>query len=205
MPTAQFLSLSVLNVTDIQQFQNVLHLEQQKDVHSQHRLSFHPLLATEEIWLGLKAEFLRALPRSTTSSRSSRYRDCYVPSPPWVEQRNRCGCVKPTSLPTNLVEARHQLRFAEDAARWDPLSFPVQKERLLKCGACLQPHVAAQGCVTGGHALTSRSTSLDLMPLISAKVFKFSFTVKTSNCMLVCGQMPTISLISSLSPISESL
>lgn len=127
MPTAQFLGLSVLNVTDIQQFQNVLHLEQQKDVHSQHRLSFHPLLATEEIWLGLKAEFLRALPRSTTSSRSSRYRDGYIPSSPWVEQRNCCGCIKPTGLPTNLVEARHQLRFSEDTARWDLLSFPVQK------------------------------------------------------------------------------
>lgn len=135
----------------------------------------------------------------TYISRSSRYRGCYIPSPPQVGQRSRCRCIKPTSLPTNLAEAWHQLQLSADTAFW------ASRCKVFTETWCLPTASCCCWCLSGEHTLTSCSTSLDSMPLISAKVFRFSFTVKTSNCTLNCGQMPIIPLISSLAPVSESL
>lgn len=54
--------MSVLNVTDVQQLQNGLHLEKHKKVRSQHQLSFCPSGATKEIRLGLEEQLPRVLP-----------------------------------------------------------------------------------------------------------------------------------------------
>lgn len=43
------------------------------------------------------------------------------------------------------------------------------------------------------------------IPLIEAKMDKFSSTVKTSKCISNCGQMPIIFLASNISSISETL
>ena len=48
-------------------------------------------------------------------------------------------------------------------------------------------------------------TSLAGIPLIDAKMDKFSSTVRTSKCMSSCGQMPIIFLASNISSISETL